>query len=308
MARKLFGPGARGAIVSQIQAALRSAGFEPIAIDGVYGEDTLSALTGFQRGANLPATGVVDDETWTALTKEAIPTTADRCLQLTATFEGHEYTLAKGNFDGAWLTWGIAGFTMKHGEVQRIVLESYRRNPALLDEAFGVRAGELVRICEADPLTQKAWANHNSLPGGLLAQPWRAAFARFGSLPEVQAAQKQHVREDYFKPALRTMKTWGLSSELSVALCFDIHVQIGGISEEVAQQIRTQLRLVKPQTERGLREVIAGAVADGAREELRAEVRARELTIARGFGNIRGQDYLLENWGLADIQAQSVAA
>ena len=307
MARKLFGPGARGVIITDVQTALRSAGY-PVATDGVFGNDTLDALTSYQRQANLPATGVVDELTWSTLTKRTVPTTADRSLQLTAAFENHNYSLAKGNFDGSWLTWGIIGFTMKHGEVQNIVLEVYRKNPALLDEAFGAQAAELLRICQADPLTQKAWANQISLPGGQLAQPWRTAFARFGTLPEVQSTQCAHAREGYFKPSIRTAKIWGLTSELGLALCFDIHVQNGGISEEAAQKVRAQLRLVKPQTERGLREVIAGAVSETARETYRADVLARKLTIARGFGNVHGQDYLLENWGLADIQAQSAAA
>jgi len=307
MARKLFGPGARGVIITEIQAALRSAGY-PIATDGVFGKETIDALTSYQRQANLAATATVDDLTWLSLTKLPVPSTADRSLQLTAAFENHTYSLAKGNFDGAWLTWGIIGFTMKHGEVQTIVLEIYRKNPALLDQAFGTQAGELLRICQSDPLTQKAWANQISLPGGQLAQQWRSAFARFGSLPEVQRSQDVHAREDYYKPAIRTAKLWGLTSELGVAMCFDIHVQNGGISEEAAQKVRAQIRLVKPQTERGLREMIARAVADTARESYRNDVLSRKLTIARGFGNVHGQDYLLENWGLADIQAQSATA
>lgn len=308
MSRKLFGPGAHGEIVGQIQMALQSAGFDPGAIDGKYGEDTLGALIGFQRSSNLLATGFVDDDTWKALLKQPAPGPADRCLQLTTDFEGNDYTLAQGNFDGAWMTWGIVGFTMKHGEIQRIVLEVYRCNPALLDQAFGVNADELVRVCQADPITQKAWANRNTVPGGNLAQPWRNQFALFGNLPEVRSIQRQRSFEDYFKPALRTSKLWGLSSELGVALCFDIHVQNGGISDEATHLIRSQMQVSKPQTERGLREIICNAVADAVRPEYRDDVRARKATIARGFGNVHGRDYLLENWGLADITAQAVAA
>jgi hypothetical protein len=308
MARKLFGPGARGALVSEIQAALRFSGFDPLARDGIFGNEMAEAVSHYQRAAGLPASGFIDEHTWSALMKRPVPTTADRCLQLTSAFDGSDYTLAKGNLDGAWLTWGILGFTMKHGEVQNLVLGIYRRNPALLEEAFGMRTADLLRICQADPLTQKAWANANTLPGGLLAQPWRSAFARCGAFPEVQAAQDAYAREHYFKPAMKTAKTWGLTSELGLALCCDIQVQNGGLSEEAAHTVRSQMRLIKPQTERGLREMIAAAVAERAREPLRAEVLARKLTIARGFGNFHGQDYLLENWGLADIQAHSIAA
>ena len=37
--------------------------------------------------------------------------------------EGHGFTMVAGDFDGAGLTWGIIGFTLKHGEIQRIVQE-----------------------------------------------------------------------------------------------------------------------------------------------------------------------------------------
>lgn len=308
MSRKLFGTGARGEIVSRIQAALQSSGFDPGLIDGEYGRNTLDALIGFQKHNKLLPTGAVDEETWKAIFNQPPPSPADRCLQLTTDFEGNGYTLAKGNFDGAWLTWGIVGFTMKHGEVQRIVLEIYRRNPALLDEAFGANVSELINVCQADPLAQKAWANSNTVPGGKLAQPWRNQFSRFGNFPEVRSVQRARAFEDYFKPALRTSKVWGLSSELGVALCFDIQVQNGGISDRAAGVIRSQIQVSKPHAERGLREIICNAVAETARSEYTEDVRARKLTVARGFGNVHGRDYLLENWGLADITSQALAA
>jgi hypothetical protein len=31
--------------------------------------------------------------------------------------------MVAGNFDNAWLTWGIIGFTLKHGEIQKIIKE-----------------------------------------------------------------------------------------------------------------------------------------------------------------------------------------
>lgn len=40
-----------------------------------------------------------------------IPAALDRSLQVTAAFEGHGFGMLQGNWDGAWLTWGIIGFT-----------------------------------------------------------------------------------------------------------------------------------------------------------------------------------------------------
>ena len=71
----------------------------------------LRRLRAFQTAKSLPATGKVDDVTWQALMQRPIPGTDLRSLELTAAFEGHGYTLAQGNWDGAWLTWGVIGFT-----------------------------------------------------------------------------------------------------------------------------------------------------------------------------------------------------
>lgn len=58
--------GARGEAVSTLQRALRETG-APLAVDGVFGPATGSAVLAFQRGANLAVDGVVGPRTWAAL-------------------------------------------------------------------------------------------------------------------------------------------------------------------------------------------------------------------------------------------------
>src|SRR5262245_66132509 len=113
MPRIIVGPGAHGKLTTSIQKALMDAQFDPKGIDGGYGGNTATAVKAFQSAHGLPATGAVDDVTWQTLVKQPIPATDVRSLDLTAAFEGHGYSLAVGNFDGAWLTWGIVGFTLK---------------------------------------------------------------------------------------------------------------------------------------------------------------------------------------------------
>ena len=109
MARKLFGVGARGELVGDVQRALMAARIPLPKADEIYGRDTQTAVSAFQGTQGLPRTGDVDLETWRLLRKVDMPGIDQRALQLTAAFEGHDYTLAVGNFDGAWLTWGIVG-------------------------------------------------------------------------------------------------------------------------------------------------------------------------------------------------------
>lgn len=53
------------------QTLLNVVGFGPLAADGVFGPASTAAMTAFQRRAGLPATGVLDAETWDRLLAEA---------------------------------------------------------------------------------------------------------------------------------------------------------------------------------------------------------------------------------------------
>ncbi|HYB42136.1 MAG TPA: peptidoglycan-binding protein [Candidatus Methylomirabilis sp.] len=300
MARVIIGPGANSETVASIQQALAAAGVDPKGVDGGYGQNTTEAVKAFQQSRGLAATGAVDDATWQALMNRPIPPTDVRSLELTAAFEGHGYSLAVGNFDGAWLTWGIVGFTMKHGEVQKIVLAIRDQNPQLVADAFGDKAAELIAIMSASPAEQQAWANTRT-SNGQLVEPWRTGFKWFGSFPAVQAEQRRLAAEDYFTPAVATAKAMGIASELGLALCFDVHVQNGGIKPAARAQIRQAG--IPPGDERSLRRLIANAVADGASAKYREDVRARKLCIAEGQGRVHGHDYVLESWGLGESPA-----
>ena len=61
-----LGVHARGDLVVWAQEHLVTAG-EPITIDGAFGPQTLAAVESFQTTEGLPATGLIDQSTWTAL-------------------------------------------------------------------------------------------------------------------------------------------------------------------------------------------------------------------------------------------------
>jgi hypothetical protein len=101
-------------------------------IDGQYGKLTAEAVTSFQASNGLAAVGEVDEDTWTKLMQGPIPELKERALQLTTAFEGHGFTLAQGNFDGAGVTWGIIGFTLISGELGRIIKQVAADHPGLV--------------------------------------------------------------------------------------------------------------------------------------------------------------------------------
>jgi peptidoglycan hydrolase-like protein with peptidoglycan-binding domain len=301
MSRVLFARGIKGEIVRKMQKTLTGLGFDTKGVDGDFGGNTRTALVAFQTSRGLDATGEVDVTTYEELMGSPIPSVRERALQLTAAFEGHGFTLAQGNFDGAGITWGIIGFTLKHGELKRIILEINSRNPTLVLEAFGDKTTELVRILNSPLSEQLAFADSISLgPKKVtLAEPWRSAFKRFGEMDEVQALQLALADRDFFQPARRTATNLNLKTELGIALAFDIHVQNGGIKASARQQINQQVTAHPPANERDLRVIIAKAVADHS--TFHEDVLSRKLTIATGLGDVHGGRFVVRNWGLDEF-------
>ena len=294
--RLLFAKGARGAPVKKIQKGL---GFVGETIDGDFGPDTTTAVGDFQKTHAMPQTGEVDTDSWGAITKLPVPTLEERALALTATFEGHGFELAQGNFDGAGITWGIIGFTLKHGEVGKIVREMQAARPDLVKLAFGDLTPELLRLIDLPLQEQLAFADSVSIPPSkaTLAEPWRSCFRVFGSMQEVQEAQLRRAREHFFQPAQITANKLHLKTELGVALAFDIHVQNGGVKDDIVTSLLGRTFT----SELALREALANAVADSSNPKFKEDVRSRKLTIAQGKGIVHGGSFVLKNWGLDEI-------
>ncbi|KUJ91766.1 MAG: peptidoglycan-binding domain 1 protein [Thermoanaerobacter thermocopriae] len=59
--------GDKGPFVVNLQARLKSLGFDPGPIDGIFGRKTEEAVKAYQQSRGLPVTGIVDNVTWNAL-------------------------------------------------------------------------------------------------------------------------------------------------------------------------------------------------------------------------------------------------
>ncbi len=59
--------GSQGSSVVELQRLLLSNGFNPGPVDGIFGNQTHSAVTAFQRSRGLAVDGIVGVQTWTAL-------------------------------------------------------------------------------------------------------------------------------------------------------------------------------------------------------------------------------------------------
>lgn len=307
MPKTLLARGARGELVRRVQFALTAQGFNPQGTDGRFGRDTEAAVKRLQQSHTLEPTGTIDVSTWTALMAAPVPTTLERSLQVTASFEGHGFTLAQGNWDGAGITWGIIGFTLKHGELAKIILRVFDENPAFVEQAFGANTEELIDVLNSPKVVQMQFADSISLgtTKTALKEPWRSGFRTFGEIPEVQAVQMELVEKDYGQPSAATAAKFQLKTELGRALAFDIHVQNGSIKASARQKIEDALDETVVTTEQELRVVIANAVADASATSFKEDVRSRKLTIATGTGMVHGETFVLNNWGLDENPADA---
>jgi hypothetical protein len=295
--------GSFGDPVALLQGGLTRSGHYTRTIDGDFGGGTATAVRSLQADQRRAVTGRADAATWERATGIPWPGLFERCLQLTARFEGHGYKLIAGNFDGAGLTWGIIGFTLQHGEIQAIVNEVATRAPELF-RAFGDGADELLIAFKTRSKAQLiAWADEISTGKSKqsIVEPWRSGFAALGAEPLVQEIQRRGARDKYFMPALATAGRLRLDSDLGTALCFDVHVQNGGVKRGDEDAYDREMRKPKrAKTPLARRQLLATLVADSARKAYRDDVIARKNAIATGQGVAHGQLFTMIDWGLAE--------
>jgi hypothetical protein len=304
--RIYFSRGLRGAIARRIQSELLGRGFfagskENFA-DGIFGGHTAAALISLQSAYGLRQTGSIDIATWSALTNEQLPQLFERCLGVTAAFEGHGYGLAKGNFDGAGLTWGIIGFTLSNGEIQRLTMAAEAKHAGILSEHLRDLYETWVMVCGLPRSQAVVWAD--ALSTGPykegLASEWLTAFARLGDDPRIRQVQRESAFTQYFQPAVLSAKKLGLSTELGLALAFDVHVQNGGFKDSAFQVVN---EVATDATQQERRNALADAVTASTLPRWRVDVRARKETFAQATGVIHGERYDLNAWGLDDSVA-----
>jgi len=294
----------QGELIRKLQVVLKDGGFLDDTADGVYGGRTEAALQKFQQQKQLPMTGQVDDQTWQSLMGTAAPDLKQRCLQVTADFEGTGFTKCVGNFDGAGLTWGIIGFTLSNGELGAVLKKIRTSHPDVFSAAFGSLETKIVEVLGSSRAAQMNFANSISVgPKKMQILPeWAAAFERLGKDEKVQAIQLERT-ENFFDIAFRDVQRFTVKNELGLALCFDIAVQNGGIDQTEGNRIRNKINQTPPATQQDLRKIIANVVAENSNPTFIEDVRKRKLTMATTRGTVHGSKYDIKTWGLDEVAA-----
>lgn len=229
--RTWFARGLRGEIARSIQQDLLRQRFfvAPAAtfVDGIYEGDTEKAVKSLQAAGGLAQTGRVDDPTLQELTPDSVPSLFERCLSLTAAFEAHGFGLLKGDLDGAGLTWGIVGFTLSNGEIHSSLRRPGRRSWACsLASWERTSPGHVMALPKSKLI---AWAHSINFGASMAQVPpqWRDAFRAPRPEPLLHQLQLHKALLGYYEPCVKTARKLDLSTELRIALCFDMHVQNG---------------------------------------------------------------------------------
>lgn len=279
--------GARGYLVRELQRKI------DVKVDGDYGANTTRALKVAQGANSLPVTGVCDDISWVRIVGRSAPDLFERCLNLTSCFEGHGYTHAAGNWDGAGLTWGIIGFTIKSGSLFSVLAKC---RPETLEKHLGKALhADVIEISKRLQSARIAWGDSLSDPRD--KRKIKAdVFQRFQSLgndPECQAAQREVAKESYWLPACRALKALPdlTHSERGYALAFDRHVQQGRLLPAALDAART----AAPDGIQAMLDALADGQAVG---RWAADIRSRTTTIAKGSGVVHGRRYELASFGI----------
>jgi hypothetical protein len=323
--------GASGALVERLQTALSqvpvtwpdghtASALDPKKIDGTFGRATRVAVRLVQHEHKLAQTGTVDAALWRVVAGDAWPEEYARGLNLLASFEGHGYTKATGNWDGAGITWGIIGFTLvsgrKHPAPNTLVtlldniIQAY---PDDVTNAFGQdRATELKTVLPGSGDDLLAFANRiTQLPvtKRVLLPEWQAGFETLGNFPDVRNLQDQLAKSLYYDKAFRDAAEFGsqfaMDCEQTRQLFFDIHVHNGAPGDALRQKIKDALKALDKNASISEKLLKIAEILTAARHAYQSDTFERLSTIARGFGTVHKTSYRLDGWGIEVKGAQA---
>jgi hypothetical protein len=307
-----FQSGARGYLIRSLQSALNAYCDAGIDVDGRYGSHTIGAVVEAQKSVGIVPTGEAGQAEFEVLGL-TWPGEFERCLQLTAGFEGTGFNRAEGpaeTSDSAGVTFGIIGFTSYNGELQRLLRSLF--SDAVLAARIREMGNAVIGPDEMQtfekhiaPGARNAAFADWALDGRHVERGVKRLLGWIGMLPECQAAQCEVARARYWVLAQRQSdELFGADAPVRCrSLMFDIAVQDGGLSGSELAGLNE--RFVAHGALRVDQKMVAvvDALADRLRGNRRPEhiindVRNRKQTIVFGTGIVHGDAWRVESFAL----------
>ena len=291
-----------GHLVRAMQNALNNEGFDTKGIDMILGDDTSKALLAWRASTGKSTLdAIITKNEFAQLTGQGELDLFDLCAQATASFEGHGFGKIVGDFDGAVMTWGYHGYTLKYGHLQAVLQRIENQGPQTLDAIFGAaRAAQLRQMLTLPREGQLEWARQNVLDGqNQIKSDWHSQFADLGEQETARTAMLAHSREAFWDAmAVPQANLMGLEEPLSLGMLFDAAIQQGGASNATVAMVRAAKAENPNVTEMSLRSVLAKALRDQLSNSKWADdVFARRRAFISGRGKVHGVNYDLGYWG-----------
>lgn len=293
-----------GHLVREMQSALNEAnlpGAPDLTLDMQFGPNSTKALLKWHEATKTRDEAAVSVSEWMTLTGDKVPDLFDFCAQVTAAFEGHGFTKAVGDFDGAVATWGYHGFTLKYGHLQNVLKRTEKAQPGILKASFGADAAKALKdMLKMSLKDQIAWGKANLLDNGKMLKSWRDGFENLGNQAACRAAQLAYSRSEFWeKIALPQVELLGVKEALSHAILFDTAIQQGGLNKKRMALVKKAMSANPGMSEEDIRAEIAKAAQSGMSSGgFRDDVKSRRETFVDGTGRVHGKTYNLSSWGL----------
>lgn len=223
-----------GFMITLIQEELKRKGAE-IKVDGVLGKKTIQTIRKFVPGPDNIVT--TKDLEFLKIENNDIL----RIINLTSAFENTGFSKVLAAFDSGIITFGLVGFTWGGGNLQSLMKEALLKYPDIFNESFkNARYEEWKKILYVGFSEQVKWAKSWSPNQYIMPEPTRSAFEKFGSYDEIKKLQISKAIDAYMKPALKWCNKYNLKEMITLALTYDVFVQMGSHDRKPPQNVLNQ--------------------------------------------------------------------
>jgi hypothetical protein len=239
----LYAPGAttsKWGSIALIQSNLR------IEVDGRFGLETKEAVQRVQSTLKMPATGLLDMQTWEALTNRKAPTIQERAEALTFTFEATDMDDWEWNYpynsrDPSGATWGPFGLTVLHNEVQEIFLGLERRYPGVLKSSFQDLYPTVRQFMKKRGVQAKDYLRKKVYESPRNRLRWVASIHRLAN--NGNARNEYHkLGRIFFKNKFDTLhRAYPIQTELDYAFYWDLAIHTSGLTSVRQTRIQQEL-------------------------------------------------------------------
>jgi hypothetical protein len=291
-------------------------------LDSEFGGGLQAAVKNYQRQQGFASTGVIDSTTWSKMFPGEPPPACElaarplleRCMALTGTFETSKYPPDSflgltGDFDGMGISFGVCQWNIGQGTLQPLLRQMFDQHTDVAQNIFHDRF-DIVRNLGIAPLEDQLAFARSIQTKGQVNEPWRGMLLSLGRTLEFQGVQASNASTLY-RQALNLCNQYGLRSERSVALMFDIVTQNHSISDIVRREILADYAQIPendPDPETAKMRIVANRRAAAASPAYIDDVRTRKLTIANGSGTVHGVFYDLKDMYGITLQPASELA